>query len=210
MNLHRVRTAGEIAFDGLLRVYTAAHPASERKSADALRQMIERPEYLFLAVTEAEVVVGFAIAIALADCDGVLIEYMAVDAEHRGRGIGKLLFRAIAGWPEALDRFLLAEVDSAAAALSQGDDRVRRKNFYRRLGCRQIEGLVYVMPPVTSAVPPPMDVLVYRRELPACVEKEHVRRWLEAIYAQVYGVAAGDPRIDAMLDGLADCISLTN
>jgi GNAT superfamily N-acetyltransferase len=97
MNVHRVRSAGEPAFDGLLRVYSASLPASERKSIDALRQMIERPEYLFLAVEDADVVVGFAIAIALAGCDAALLEYIAVDAARRGKGIGQLLFRAIAG-----------------------------------------------------------------------------------------------------------------
>lgn len=208
MNVHRVRTAGEPAFDGLLRVYTAAHPASERKDVDALRKMIERPEYLFLAVGDGDVVVGFAIAIALVDCDAALLEYMAVDAKQRGRGIGRLLFRAITGWPEARDRFLLMEVDSSQIDSPDSAERARRKEFYRRLGCRQIEGLRYVMPRVAAVQPPLMDMLVYRRELPECVQKARLRSWLEACYRQVYQVPAGDARIDAMLADCDACVPL--
>jgi GNAT superfamily N-acetyltransferase len=208
MNVHRVRTAGELAFDGLLRVYAAALPAGERKSADALRRMIERPEYLFLAVADADVVVGFAIAIALSDCDAVLLEYMAVEEKHRGRGIGRLLFRAIAGWPEARERFLLIEVDSDRFPSPDAVDRARRKQFYRRLGCRQIEGLTWLMPPVSTAEPPLMDMLAYRHELADSVERQQVRAWLAACYGQVYGVPGSDGRIGTMLNELPETIRL--
>jgi hypothetical protein len=167
--------------------------------------MIERPEYLFLTVEDADVVVGFAIEIALAGSNAVLLEYIAVDAGRRGRGIGQLLFRAAAGWPEAHNRFLLVEVDSDAALLPETAD---RKRFYRRLGCRQIDGLTYLMPPVSSAQPPLMDMLAYRRELPESVGKAQVRAWLAACYGQVYGVAENDPRIGAMVDELPETIRL--
>ena len=208
MNVHRVRSAGEPAFDGLSRVYTQALPASERKSMDALRAMIERPEYLFLVVEQADAVVGFAIAIALAGCDAALLEYMAVDEKQRGRGIGRLLFRAITGWPEAHDRFLLMEVDSGRVVCEDALDRARRKSFYRRLGCREIDGLGYVMPRVSAEEPPQMEMLVYRRDLPERVEKTRVRGWLDACYAQVYGQAVPDERIDAMLAELPDAVRL--
>jgi GNAT superfamily N-acetyltransferase len=208
MNVHRVRSAGEPAFDGLLRIYIASHAASERKSIDTLRKMIERPEYLFLAVDDAGVIVGFAIAIALTGCDAALLEYMAVDADRRGRGIGQVLFRAIAGWPEARERFLLVEVESTHVPSLDATDRARRVAFYRRLGCRQIDGLAYIMPPVSADHPPLMDMLVYRDELPGTIEKAQLRGWLGACYGQVYGVAEDDPRIGTMLEGLPEKIGL--
>jgi GNAT superfamily N-acetyltransferase len=208
MNVHRVRSAGEPAFDGLLQIYKGALPASERKSVDALRQMIERPEYLFLTVDDSDAVVGFAIAIALAGCDAALLEYMAVDEKRRGRGIGKLLFRAIAGWPAVHQRTLLIEVESSEAASPEAENRERRNQSYRRLGCRQIEGLTYVMPRVSAEAPPAMDMLVYRPELPADIEKPRLRAWLEACYAHVYQQQLPDARIEAMLQGLPDRIAI--
>jgi ribosomal protein S18 acetylase RimI-like enzyme len=196
----RIQSAEDPRFGALVRIYTESLPASDRKSMDALRQMIARPEYFFLAAVDADAVVGFAIAIAFLDSDAALLEYMAVDRARRGIGIGASLFRATAARPELCGRYLLVEVESAAA---------RTKKFYRQLGARQIEGLAYRMPPVSSTQPPAMDVLVFGEKLPDALERHLVRAWLAQCYGQVYGIGEDDPRIDAMLNGLPDTIRLT-
>jgi ribosomal protein S18 acetylase RimI-like enzyme len=193
MRIERVISAEGAEFDALVRIYTEALPAIERKSADVLARMIERPEYFFLAAIEDSAVVGFAIAIALVDSDAALLEYLAVDRARRGMGIGASLFHATAAWPGLCGRSLLVEVEAEAA---------RTKKFYRQLGARQIEGLAYQMPPVSSAQPPAMDMLVCAEQLPDALEKVRVRGWLEACYLQVYGVAADDARIHSMVGTL--------
>jgi ribosomal protein S18 acetylase RimI-like enzyme len=199
MQAVRIQSAENPRFGALVRIYTEALPASERKSVDVLARMIERPEYLFLAAVDSDAVVGFAIAIAFLDSDAALLEYLAVDAERRGMGIGQSLFRAITAWPGLCSRSLLIEVESEAA---------RTKKFYRHLGAKQIEGLAYQMPPVSSAEPPAMDMLVFRETLPDALEKHRVRAWLAQCYGQVYGISEDDPRIGAMLNGLPDTIRL--
>jgi GNAT superfamily N-acetyltransferase len=208
MKVHRVLSSVQPEFDTLVRIYTEAHPGSERKPIAALQRMIERPEYLFLAAKQDNVVVGFSIALAFANSDAALLEYMAVGADHRGRGLGELLFRATAQRPQINERFLLIEVDSDHTNTADTADRERRKAFYRRLGCRQIDGLTYVMPPVSSTQPPLMNMLVYRRAMPDAIGKARLRGWLEACYAQVYQQRLPDGRIDAMLAGLPDSISI--
>jgi GNAT superfamily N-acetyltransferase len=208
MRIQQIRERDKAEFDGLVRVYEASLAASERKSVASLQEMLARPEYVFLAAIENGCVIGFAIAIALMGSDAALLEYMAVDAEFRGRGVGGALFGAVAEWHGMTDRFLLVEVDSEHEDSAEREQRARRKAFYRRLGARELGGLRYIMPPVTAAMPPPMELMAYRRKLPACIEKERVRGWLKDCYAQVYGVAAGDPRIGEMLAGRAECIPL--
>jgi len=208
MRIQQIRERDKAEFDGLVRVYEASLAAGERKSGAALRAMLARPEYVFLAAMNEGRVIGFAIAIALIGSDAALLEYMAVDAEFRGRGVGAALFGAVAEWQKIAGRFVLVEVDSEHEDSAEREQRARRKAFYRRAGARELGGLRYVMPPVTAATPPLMELMVYRRELPGCIENERVRGWLEACYAQVYGVPAGDGRIDAMVDGCAECIPL--
>jgi GNAT superfamily N-acetyltransferase len=208
MRIQRISGGDEGEFAGLVRVYEASLAASERKSLAALNAMLARPEYLFLAAVEDGSVLGFAIAIALIGSDAALLEYMAVDVGLRGRGVGAALFGAVAGWSGIADRSLLVEVDSEREGSVEREQRARRKGFYRRLGARELEGLRYLMPPVTAAAPPAMDLMVYRRELPGYIEKGRVRGWLEDCYKQVYGVAAGDPRVGEMLAGCAEWIPL--
>jgi GNAT superfamily N-acetyltransferase len=195
-------------FAQLLRIYSEAHPASERKSAETLASVADRPDYLFLVAIEEGCVLGFSIVVCFTNSNACLLEYMAVAAKLRNRGIGRLLFKKTVERREVFRRFVLLEVDSDSVPSEDRTERVRRKSFYRTMGCKQIEGLRYRMPEVSRAGPPAMDLLVYKDELPALFAREQLRKWLESCYTQVYERPADDPRIDAMLKGLPDIVRL--
>jgi GNAT superfamily N-acetyltransferase len=170
--------------------------------------MIRRPEYIFLVALQDHLVVGFSITLCFLGSDAALLEYMAVAPDRRSRGIGQVLFEETVKFEEASERYVLMEVDSDKGQSSDKTDRTRRKSFYKRLGCREIGGLSYIMPPVSNSMPPAMDILVYRRELPDIVEKSHLRNWLESCYIQVYEIPASDFRIKVMIESLPDTLRL--
>jgi GNAT superfamily N-acetyltransferase len=204
LGLHRVRSSDTPDFAELLAIYRQAHPASERKPSSALAEMVLRDDYSFLALTLHGHVAGFAIVAYLPGGDAGLLEYMAIAADRRSQGLGKILFQRLVTLPALHGRYLLAEVDSEREASDDRADRLRRKNFYRMLGCRQLAGLDYRMPSVSGSVPPAMDILVYRDPLPDALGKAQLGSWLEAIYVNVYAQPATDPRIDTMLDTVHD------
>jgi hypothetical protein len=133
---------------------------------------------------------------------------MSVAHDRRNRGIGQFLFAETVNFDGISSRFLLAEVDSDKAAAADQEDRIRRKTFYRRLGCREIDQLRYIMPPVSSEAPPEMDILVYKQDLPNSIERMRLRQWLQRIYVEVYGMSANDPRIETMIHGLSANVRL--
>jgi ribosomal protein S18 acetylase RimI-like enzyme len=204
LRVRRIHSGSDPAFAELVGIYTESHPESERKPASLLASMIERPEYRFLVVSQGTFVVGFSISIYFLHSDAALLEYMAVTPNRRGQGIGQFLFKETVKPKEDAERFLLAEVDSDREQSADKSERSRRKGFYRRLGCREVEGLRYLMPTVSSAKPPAMDLLVYRRELPKSIERTRLRKWLESCYVEVYGMKASDPRIESMLNNLPE------
>lgn len=208
MNVHRVCSVADPAYDSLVRIYLDSQPESELKSPAQLARMIEQPEYYFLAALREGSVVAYSITICFVDSDAALLEYMAVERDLRGAGIGQQLFRETRNFGAIADRILLIEVDSEKWPSPDHADRVRRKNFYRRLGCREIEGLTYIMPPVASATPPLMDLLVLRDELPTELPKGRIRHWVECCYQQVYEKSADDPRIESMIRTLPDNVRL--
>jgi len=200
----KIISPSDPAFQALLDIYTEAHPASERKSTEALHRMIARPSYLFLVTSERGSVVGLTISACLAGCDACLLEYMAVKAECRGRGIGARMFSELAARPELSGRFLMLEVDSDKPPEPDVQERTRRKNFYRRLGCKEVRGFAYKMPAVSAPAPPPMEIMLYRKPLPESIEVAVFRSWIECCYEQIYGVSGSSADIDLMfhkLDG---------
>lgn len=208
MKIHRVGSVDEPAYQELLRIYRGSQPLSELKSPDHLARMIERPEYYFLAALHNEVVVGYSISICLPGSDAALLEYMAVTPELRCHGLGQQLFKETAAFGPIAIRVLMIEVDSEKSPSADHVDRVRRKSFYRRLGCLEIEHLAYIMPPVSNTPPPPMDMLVYAIELPGCLEKSRLQAWLQSCYRQVYEQPGDDPRIQSMIANLPENVRL--
>lgn len=208
MKIYRVRSVDEPAYEALLRIYHDSQPEEELKGRDQLARMIARPEYIFLAGLLDDTVVGFSISICFPGSDAALIEYMAVAREIRGLGIGGQLFTRTVQFQSIAERTVIIEVDSEKSPSDDHADRARRKNFYRRLGCREVESLSYIMPPVSSGLPPAMDMPVYAVELPGRLARSRIRAWLESCYRQVYDLPEDDPRIESMIENFADNVRL--
>jgi hypothetical protein len=182
-------------------IYAQSLPQREQKKRAEIESLLARPDYLILAFEEGGQVVSFAIVQQSPMEPIALLEYMATGSQSRNGGIGGHVFREVVR--RAGNRTIIVEADSER----EGDAidlplRIRRKTFYRRLGCRQLEGFGYILPLPGEGVPPLMDLLIYRDPTPDVIAADAVRHWLEAIYAEVYDRNRDDPRIDSMLSSL--------
>jgi GNAT superfamily N-acetyltransferase len=194
-------------FSQLYEIYAAALPQRERKARAEIAALVGRPDYLVLVYEDAGAVLGFSI-VHLSEAAALgLLEYMATDETRRSEGLGAALFEA--SLAAAANRAILVEVDSdREAGATDRAIRIRRKNFYRRLGCRQIEGLDYRLPLPGKGAPPVMDLLIHSNGTTGPITREALRGWLSAVYRDVYARAPNDPRIDAMLRTVFDPITL--
>jgi hypothetical protein len=175
--------------------------------------MARRPDYRLIVATHEQTVLGFAAVFAPPDEAFALLEYLAVDERFRGGGVGAGLFRAavdaLAG--EGRGGSLLLEVEAPvgddATARAQQE---RRRAFYRRLGCRQVAGLEYVLPlkSVADAPPPPMHLFAHVPTPESPLARADLERALRVIYSRAYGQDADDPRIAAMMAPVGDPVVL--
>jgi GNAT superfamily N-acetyltransferase len=191
-------------FLDLIGIYEEAIPASERKSRQQVESMACDPGYRFLGAFLAGRLIGFAIVYRFRGERLSLLEYMAVDSGHRKRGIGGQLFNAALALADTATPLLL-EVESDREPSEDRAQRVKRKRFYRRLGCREIAGLTYLQP--MGDRPPPMNLLLHdaRRE---SLDRATILQWLILLYREVYGRPRSDPRIAIMAGSLPEEIAL--
>lgn len=196
-------------FDALYAIYCEAIPASERKQRGALEAMTLDPSYTILVGKLNHHVVAFSILYMFADPPFALLEYMAVDEAFRGRGIGSEMFREstrIAG-AQGVARLVL-EVDSDREDSTDRAQRIKRIDFYRRLGCRRLGGVDYILPLDTGVAPPLMDLMAWEDEFPIALGRGEVTLIVRKIYIEVYGCTEGDPRIARMTDGIPERVYL--
>lgn len=199
----QLRAPESAAMSTLLDLYERAIPARERKSSAEVRDMTgSAAQHVEVARVDGAVIGFFLLFLGPSVA---LLEYMAVDEGRRGAGLGAALFaraRLAAG-----ERPLLIEVESDREASPDRELRRRRIGFYRRLGCRKVGGLDYLMPLPGEGPPPVMDLLV-AGVADETAPGERVASWLAEIYAGVYGLDTGDPRLRAMADRLPPAVPL--
>jgi len=206
----RLTSAADPDFAAFHRIYRASLPARERKSRAQLAAMVEQPSYLVLLLKDAAGVAGFGVVYVSEGERFALLEYLAVAGDRRGAGLGSRLFRACmaevraryGAWP------MLIEVDSEREDSADRALRLRRKRFYRALGCRDVQGLDYLLPLPGKGPAPRMDLMLCAEPLPAAVDKAELGRWLQDIYVTVYGRKPDDRRLERMLAPLDSAVSL--
>ena len=204
--LVRLTSAASPGFAGVLAIYEEAMPAQERKPRGMIERLPTREDYRVLALEgEGGAVTAFSMILAPPGAHFALLEYMAVRAGLRGRGLGSMLYReGLAALRAEGPRSLLIEVDSERAATDDRDLRLARKRFYRRLGCRQAEGLNYLLPLWPNWTPPVMDLLIDPDPPTERLAKATLAAFLDGAFQGAYGRAPHDPRIAEMLADVSD------
>ncbi|HEY5713359.1 MAG TPA: GNAT family N-acetyltransferase [Allosphingosinicella sp.] len=192
------------ALENIRELYGESFPANERKPESFIREAADRDDYSLLAMIEGPRVVAFAIVYRSADQELSLLEYMATAPDRMSRGLGSAVFKEVAA--RNMGRVLILEVEAEESSGSSDAPARRRKSFYRNLGCRQLQGLNYRMPKVSSTAPPPMHLLVV--ESRTKVKRNTIGRWLEDIFRNVYGVIEPEQAVQSMLSDCPESIPL--
>ena len=189
--------------DHVYALYQAAILRTEQRPEAEFRALIRRPDYLFVVARMDEAIIGFAVAWAPEQADFWLFEYAAVAPEARGNKIGSHLLlatRQLIG----IERTALVEVDANTGS----EEQARRLEFYKRLGCRELRGLEYLLPLDAFGQPPPMLLLAMLHPDLHSVPVMVLEEWLRRIYAEAYGKGLDDPRLARMIDPLPDDVPL--
>lgn len=203
VNLVRIARPDDAVFRDALAIYETAIPKSEQKTRAQILAGLKDPAFRFWALKRAGAVVAVAIYYVSHALNFSLLEYLAVSPSCRGEGLGSDLFRL--SWQACrLDEatILLIEVDSEAEETSAQERRIRksRKQFYRRLGCAEVESLRYLFPLENFGPAPWMNLLVLgsdASELPAAWLRDAVGE----VYRNVYQCPQDDARLSQMFAG---------
>ena len=189
--------------DHVYALYQAAILRTEQRPEAEFRALIQRPDYRFVVAKLDDAIIGFAVSWAPEQADFWLFEYAAVAPEARGNKIGSHLLlasRQLIG----IERTALIEVDANTGS----DEQAKRLEFYKRLGCRQLSGLEYLLPLDAFGRPPPMVLLAMLHPDVNSVPVMVLEEWLRRIYSEAYGKGLDDPRLARMIDPLPDDVPL--
>ena len=205
VSITQLQPGDDAGFKAALAVYQEAILPSEQKAKEELRKLMGRRDYRFLVARREAAIVGMCVSHYSAIYFW-LYEYAAVAPAERGRGIGALLFQGARASSNSIG---LVEADADTSGDPQSEQ-ARRLSFYERMGCRQLQGLDYVLPLRANGIPPPMVLLAHAPREVTGVPSKTVEFWLRSIYVDVYGQNFHDSRIATMIRGLPAEVALVS
>ncbi|MBA4338455.1 MAG: hypothetical protein C0421_06380 [Hyphomonas sp.] len=209
-SLVEVMDARSGLFEAAMAIYEAEIPKAEQKTRAQILASLAHSDVRLWAYVRGGEVIGLSIVYAPRREGVLLLEYLAVAAKAQGGGIGSALFTAsFAASRIDPGTMLLIEVDSEDSDEDAAERAVRlkRKQFYRRLGCREVAGFDYILPLENYGPAPKMNLLVLGMEEDR-LETSRLKKAVRAVYQNVYACAPDDPRLAAMFAGLEGSLQL--
>ena len=177
-------------------LYSESMPTEEREPRSIILASVQAGDAVLTRARQGAATIGFTVTHLLKHPPAAFLIYLAVAAKQRGGGIGSRLFEH--AWITAQSVAALRgsellgmtwEIDDPELAPDDAERqrRVRRSEFFRRLGGVPLPG-AYFQPPVNGPKPVPM-LLMWRgkpgRSTPPVADL------VRAIYFEKYGAANG-------------------
>jgi len=128
MNLEHMTTAEDTAW--LKNLYLEAFPEVERKPFGLMLKKRDEGVMDFLILKEGSTCLAMAIMIRFEDL--ALVDYLAVDAALRGKGMGSALLKELTAHYHHCR--LLLEIEDVDVPCENPEERLRRKTFYLKNG----------------------------------------------------------------------------
>ena len=210
-DLIEVTDARSCLFEAAMAIYEAEIPRGEQKTREQILASLAHPDVRFWAYARRGDVIGLSILYVPRGEGVMLLEYLAVAANAQGGGNGSALLTAsFAASRVDPGTLLLIEVDSEADTVDAGERAVRlkRKQFYRRLGCLEVAGFDYILPLENYGPAPKMNLLVLGVEEDD-LETARLKQAVTGIYQHVYACSPDDLRLAAMFEKLGERLTLT-
>lgn len=194
-------------------IYLDAFPPRQRMPIDEIVETAAQGQRLVLVLLSGPRALGFAVVFDL-DLPGTgFLEYLAVHADHRNRGLGTLLWQALrqSGWNQ-LKAVTFEVEDPGEAALSAKEvrERIRRIAFYERLGALFLPVDDYRVPNLDGSGTERMRLMwapLGEVAQPGGDDLkpggDDLKELVRAVYLRGYGLSAQDPHLTAALASLA-------
>ena len=201
----RLSNTSHPAMPAVLEIYTEAFPASERLPIPVLKERVDRGIYELWRGQQGDRVVFLAVLYPFPDSDLTLLGYIATHRSARNQGIGSQFLRQILAELQQRDRYLLLEVELPVETdpMSQ-----RRCEFYRRFGAVFLEGVRYILPPLSGGEPTEMCLAIASEYAEPTLSGDRVRSLLRHFFQDLYDRPANDPLLLTCLETVPDTVYL--
>ncbi|UMB61150.1 GNAT family N-acetyltransferase [Lutibacter sp. A80] len=172
MKTIRLKNISDYYFDKAWELYEDAFPIEEKKTLDEQIVDLQNDDYHFDVIIEKDQFVGFNLWWNFEAYN--YIEYFATSAQHRNKGIGKLVLEKFI---DTNNKQIILEVELPISNINE-----RRINFYKRIGFKLNEHY-YEIPSLRKSKSPLQLLLM---SYPGFISKKDVDFFIHKYHPIIY------------------------
>jgi predicted N-acetyltransferase YhbS len=207
MEIAKIELDKKETLDGVFKIYQNSFPSNERQTLETLKiRLKEKKEVLFAAKINNEVV-GMGFLFDLLGSDFLLLDYLAVKENHRGKQIGERLFEFLKTYSKTQKKHLLMEVDDP----DFGDykhSKLKRIEFYQKYGALWLKDVKYVLPALDGTNPTEQILMLVPENSKSEFSGEEIKDLINLLYAELYGISEKDTNLDHIITSINERVAV--
>ena len=205
MEITKIELDQKGTLDEVFKIYQNSFPANERQSLEILKiRLKEKKEVLFAAKINNEVV-GIGFLFDLLGSDFLLLDYLAIKENHRGKQIGERLFEFLKSYSKSHHKHLLMEVDDP----EYGEDkpsRIKRIAFYQKNGAYWLKDVKYILPALDGSEHTEQILMLVPTNSKSKFSGEEIKALVKLLYSELYGISGENSDFNLILQSVTDSV----
>jgi len=189
-------------------IYKEAFRLNEQQPISVLHNRLEQDKEVLFAAIQNDEVTGFGFLFDLLGSDFLLLDYLAVKENHRGKQIGVALFSHLKNYAILQKKHLLMEVDDPEF----GDDkiqRLKRISFYQKNGALWLKDIKYILPALDHTLPTQQILMVVPKDAKNEFSGNEICELVKLLYSELYGIAESDETLQKIRATIDQKVQIT-
>ncbi|HLO45154.1 MAG TPA: GNAT family N-acetyltransferase [Leadbetterella sp.] len=207
MEITKIEIDQKDTLEDVFKIYETSFPANEQQTLETLKiRLKEKKEVLFTAKIKNEVV-GIGFLFDLLGSDFLLLDYLAVKENHRGKQIGERLFEFLKQYSKSQNKHLLMEVDDP----EYGEDkpsRIKRIVFYQKNGALWLKDVKYILPALDGTSITEQILMTVPNGLKNEFSGEEIQRLVKVLYSELYGIKGEDKNLSKIMESINEKVEV--
>jgi len=207
VEFHEIKDVSSDDFKEAMRIYLTSFPENERRPVASIETDIDRGKARLIVGRMDDRVVSMALFHPIKGTRYLFGDYMAISEEYRSMGIGEQLFKNVfCIFNDAEFDHIFGEFENPY--FDENELKMRRINFFKRMGMKQLKDVRYLLPPLQGSLPTEMILMVLSKTDRHCIDREELKSMIIQIFRDIYKRDEDDEILDLILAGLPEIITL--
>ncbi len=191
-------------FNEAIEIYNESFPDKEKRPLNDLKNNINESEKLFIGKYN-DLTIMLSIIWEIENTDYLFLDYLAVKKEYRNKRIGTNFLKNIFNIFKNYNNVIF-EVENPEEGENK-NQRIKRINFYKKLGAKELTGFKYFLPPRNGEIEN-MVLMILSRNQNEVLNGEKIENVLSLIYKYVYHRDNNDETLKNIVNDIPEKIQL--